>query len=293
MVITDCSDIDFDFSNEFLKPDFVYTGKNVRKRLDGIAQICDSFVYDYQSNTYPVFNIDSISDLENTFTSIKFLKLSFSDLSLSLLQRINKISNLILLLYCRHSNRVAELRAAFHFLMSQSCRVPAVITESSLASNHEEEQIIAGLDFGPLLLDGFGDGVFLSSSHLKNASYPYAPDKVVSILFGVLQASRLRMSKTEYISCPGCGRTLYDLQKTIGKIKLRTSHLKGLKIGIMGCIVNGPGEMADADYGYVGAGRNLVSLYKGQKCVDRSIPEGEAVERLIDLIRANGDWIDP
>jgi (E)-4-hydroxy-3-methylbut-2-enyl-diphosphate synthase len=293
VVITDCCSIDFDFSNERLKPDFIYTGKNVQKRLDGIAQICDSFVYDYQKNTYPVFNIDRLTELKNNSASIKFLKLGFVDLSPSLLQRIDKIPNLVLLLYSGHSNKVAELRAAFHFLMNQSCRVPVIITEPSLASKQEEEQIIAGLDFGPLLLDGFGDGIFLLSSHLKDDFYQYTPDKAVSILFGVLQASRLRMSKTEYISCPGCGRTLYDLQKTVAKIKSRTSHLKGLKIGIMGCIVNGPGEMADADYGYVGAGKGQVSLYKGQVCVERSIPEEEALEKLMDIIKINGDWIDP
>ena len=110
-------------------------------------------------------------------------------------------------------------------------------------------------------------------------------------MFGILQAARVRISKTEYISCPSCGRTLYDLQTTIARIKAATSHLKGLKIGIMGCIVNGPGEMADADYGYVGAGRHQISLYKGKNCVLRNIPEEEAVERLIQLIKDNGDWI--
>ena len=111
-------------------------------------------------------------------------------------------------------------------------------------------------------------------------------------MFGILQATRTRISKTEYISCPSCGRTLYDLQTTIARIKKSTSHLKGLKIGIMGCIVNGPGEMADADYGYVGAGKNRISLYKGKECVLKNIPEEEAVERLVQLIKESGDWTD-
>lgn len=115
-------------------------------------------------------------------------------------------------------------------------------------------------------------------------------DEAAGLLFAVLQATRLRISKTEYISCPGCGRTLFNLQQTIARIKEKTSHLKGLKIGIMGCIVNGPGEMADADYGYVGAGRGKVSLYKGQQCIERNIPEAEAVDKLIALIKTNGDW---
>jgi 1-hydroxy-2-methyl-2-(E)-butenyl 4-diphosphate synthase len=293
MVIADCSHVDFDFSNEYLKPDFIYTGKHVQKRLDGIAQICDYSVYSCQSNTYPIFKTDNLVALEASSSSINFLQVEYNDLSASLIQRIDQIPNLVLILYSKHTNSVAEQRAAFHFLLNQSCRVPVIIAESSLASSNEDEQIIAGLDFGPLLLDGFGDGLFLLTPPIKKVYYNSTPDKVVSVLFGVLQASRLRMSKTEYISCPGCGRTLYDLQKTIARIKSRTSHLKGLKIGIMGCIVNGPGEMADADYGYVGAGRGQVSLYKGQECVERSIPEDEAVERLIGLIRINGDWIDP
>ena len=111
-------------------------------------------------------------------------------------------------------------------------------------------------------------------------------------MFGILQATRTRISKTEYISCPSCGRTLYDLQTTIARIKAATSHLTGLKIGIMGCIVNGPGEMADADYGYVGAGRGKISLYKGKVCVEKNIPEEEAVERLVQLIKESGDWTD-
>ena len=116
------------------------------------------------------------------------------------------------------------------------------------------------------------------------------PEQITGIMFGLLQATRLRFSKTEYISCPGCGRTLFDLQSTIARVKEATSHLTGLKIGIMGCIVNGPGEMADADYGYVGAGRGRVSLYKNKTCLEKNIPEEEAVEKLIELIKAHGDW---
>ena len=136
---------------------------------------------------------------------------------------------------------------------------------------------------GALLLDGFGEGVMLHNERI--------PASILdNTMFGILQAAKVRISKTEYISCPSCGRTLYDLQTTIARIKEATSHLKGLKIGIMGCIVNGPGEMADADYGYVGAGVNRISLYKGKTCVLKNIPEEEAVERLVQLIKDNGDW---
>ena len=292
MVVADCSCVDFDFSDERFKPDFVFMGKNVHSRLDGIPQICDYSVYSSQYNTYPVFKTNNLAELESGTASIKFLQVEFADLNVPLMQRINQISNLVLILCSRHINKVAEQRAAFHFLLNQSCQIPVIIAQHSFALSQEEEQVIVGLDFGPLLLDGFGDGVFLYIS-MKKDSCCCLPAEIVSILFGVLQASRLRMSKTEYISCPGCGRTLYDLQKTIIKIKSRTSHLNGLKIGIMGCVVNGPGEMADADYGYVGAGRGQVSLYKGQICMERAIPEDEAVKKLIDLIRVNGDWVDP
>lgn len=292
VVISDLSLNDFDFSNSVLKPDFVYTLSDSPKRKDGIPRLCPFSIYEGQKDCYPVFEVSQILKLEASTVALKFLRLGFEELTEALIQRLNQISGLVLILYSKHVNRVAEQRAAFHFLLNQSCRIPVVVAQSSLAKNREEEQVVAGLDFGPLLLDGFGDGLFMVAPSDKSV-FSSSPADVVSVLFGVLQASRLRISRTEFISCPGCGRTLYDLQKVIAKIKARTSHLKGLKIGIMGCIVNGPGEMADADYGYVGAGRGQISLYKGQKCVERSIPEDEAIEKLIDLIRRSGDWKDP
>ncbi len=147
-------------------------------------------------------------------------------------------------------------------------------------------QIKAACDFGPLLIDGLVDGIWI-----ENENFP--AEDVYQISLNLLQASRLRMSKTEYISCPSCGRTLFDLSATTAKIRLRTSHLKHLKIGIMGCIVNGPGEMADADYGYVGTGVRKITLYKSKNIVKRNIPENEAVDELIDVIKSNGDWIEP
>ncbi|MEA4840361.1 MAG: 4-hydroxy-3-methylbut-2-en-1-yl diphosphate synthase [Bacteroidales bacterium] len=293
VVIVDCSLKSFDFSAVALKPDFIYVGKDIRKHTEGIPQLCDAFIYAGQKDIYPVFSVDRISELEVCSASVRYLKLSYDDLSESLVQHMNQIPNLVLILYSQHVNRVAELRAGFHFLLNQGCHIPVVIAQSVSAKKVEEQQLIVGLDFGPLLLDGFGDGVLMFSPIDKNDVYISNPADDVSVLFGVLQATRLRISKTEYISCPSCGRTLYDLQKVIAKIKARTSHLKGLKIGIMGCIVNGPGEMADADYGYVGAGRGQVSLYKGQECVERFIPEEEAIDKLIELIRRNGDWQDP
>ena len=176
-----------------------------------------------------------------------------------------------------HKNGVGEQRAALHYMMSEGVNAPVIIHREYSDSEVEMLQLKSSADLGALLLGGFTDGIMLSAPAVK-------PSVVVSCMFGILQAARVRISRTEYISCPSCGRTLYDLQATIAKIKAATSHLVGLKIGIMGCIVNGPGEMADADYGYVGAGRNRISLYKGKTCVLKNIPEEEAVERLLELI---------
>ena len=150
------------------------------------------------------------------------------------------------------------------------------------AGDGEDGRIKSAIGIGSLLVDGIGSTIRVSLSEPPEAEIPVA--------YAILQATRLRITKTEYISCPSCGRTLFDLQTVIAKIKEKTSHLKGLKIGIMGCIVNGPGEMADADYGYVGAGRGCVSLYKKQICLRKNIPENDAVDALIDLIKENGDW---
>ena len=140
-------------------------------------------------------------------------------------------------------------------------------------------QLEAAADMGPLLIDGLADGLWITNEgDIPN-------DILADTAFAILQAARLRISKTEYISCPGCGRTLYDLQDTIARVKKATQHLKGLKIGIMGCIVNGPGEMADADYGYVGAGPGKVSIYRRKQCVEKNIPESQAVEKLLELIK--------
>ena len=146
-------------------------------------------------------------------------------------------------------------------------------------------QIESSIDFGSLLLDGFGDGIFIVNNEHEHSF-------LNKLSFDILQATRTRISKTEYISCPSCGRTLFDLEETTSRVRAATGHLKGLKIGVMGCIVNGPGEMADADYGYVGVGPGKISLYKKQEVVKKNIPTLNAIEELIDLIRENGDWID-
>lgn len=193
----------------------------------------------------------------------------------------------VLLLTSHHANPVGEIEAFIHRLWDNGCKAPVVVRMSHDDANEEDVQVKAGADFGALLLNGLVDGIVLDAPNLPNNA------DAVAYSFGILQAARRRTTKTEYISCPSCGRTLYDLQHAVKEIKAATSHLKGLKIGIMGCIVNGPGEMADADYGYVGAAVGKVSLYKGKECVERNVPQDVALTHLIDLIKANGDWTEP
>ena len=193
----------------------------------------------------------------------------------------------VLLLTSHHANPVGEIEAFIHRLWDNGCKAPVVVRMSYDDANEEDVQVKAGADFGALLLNGLVDGIVLDAPNLPNNA------DAVAYSFGILQAARRRTTKTEYISCPSCGRTLYDLQHAVEEIKAATSHLKGLKIGIMGCIVNGPGEMADADYGYVGAAVGKVSLYKGKECVERNVPQDIALTHLIDLIKANGDWTEP
>ncbi len=180
-------------------------------------------------------------------------------------------------------NPSAELRAA---ILDMDDMVPVVVKRRYEDNDIEVVAVKAAADLGVLLLDGLADGVWVDAPALS-------PDEVRDIELMILQASRVRFSHTEYIACPSCGRTLYDIEKTLADIKSRTSHLKNLKIGIMGCIVNGPGEMADADYGYVGAAAGRITLYKGREVVERNIPQEEAIERLIELIKSNGDWVEP
>ena len=180
-----------------------------------------------------------------------------------------------------HRNRLGEQRALVHEMTTNGVENPVVFCQMYSHSQEEKGdfQLEAAADMGALMFDGLTDGIWLMNNGTLAAT------DIDATAFGILQAARLRTSKTEYISCPGCGRTLYDLRSTIARIKEATKHMKGLKIGIMGCIVNGPGEMADADYGYVGAGRGRISLYRRKECVMKNIPEEEAVERLLELIR--------
>jgi len=180
-------------------------------------------------------------------------------------------------------NPVAEYRSVIYRLREAELTNPIILKREYADNDVEAFQLKAAADFGAMLLDGVGDGIYVVAPNLPLA-------EVVTTSFDILQSARVRTTKTEYISCPGCGRTLYNLQDVASQIKARTCHLTGLKIGIMGCIVNGPGEMADADYGYVGAGPGKINLYKQKELVKKNIPQSDALEELISLIRENGDW---
>ena len=231
----------------------------------------------------PLFTWNTIAAEGASGDTNQLLEIEYKDLTNDALERLRTMRNTILVLSTQRENGLYEQRAALRKLAGAGITLPVIIRRDYDDTALEDFQLKASVDTGALLIDGWADGLLLVAPHIAEA-------QVRGTAFAILQATRRRISKTEYISCPSCGRTLYDLQATIARVKAATSHLKGLKIGIMGCIVNGPGEMADADYGYVGAGINRISLYKGKQCVLKNIPEAEAVEKLVALIKENGDW---
>jgi len=232
---------------------------------------------------YPLIAIDELHNLPQA--DAVFVHASLSDLTEARIADIKKHNHLVLVLTTSHAHGMAEQRAAFFTLMNAGCDTPVIAWRSYSGLNEDQFMLSSATDLGALLIDGLGDGVFISAAEIPM-------QRVNSTAFGILQATRTRISKTEYISCPSCGRTLFDLQETTAKIRSRTSHLKGVKIGIMGCIVNGPGEMADADYGYVGTGPGKITLYKEKNVVKKNVPEEQAVEELISLIKEHGDWVE-
>ncbi len=222
----------------------------------------------------------STKDKRRTVPAPHFVELTPDELTDSRLEALNADESSVIILRSVHTDSVNETRAAILRLRAAACQAPVILRRDYHEADLDRLRIAASADLGVLLIDGIADGLLLTQGGHST------PD-TDRLAYGILQATRRRMSRTEYISCPGCGRTLYDLHQTISRIKAATGHLKGVKIGIMGCIVNGPGEMADADYGYVGAGPGRVSLYRGKECVLRSIPESEAVDRLLELIASD------
>ena len=265
-----------------LAVDFLYIGPNsLNFEIPGtLGVIQDHSHQESKMRHYPLFQSKEIDLIDAE--KISFYVCDDFD---GMFDKLKLLKNCIIIMDSGQVEGIHDQRGFMIDLMNKNIQNPVVIKRSYSDLSSEEFLMHASIDVGGLQLDGMGDAVWLdfdgSCSHINQTA------------FGILQASRTRISKTEYISCPSCGRTLFDLQETTAKIRKRTDHLKGIKIGIMGCIVNGPGEMADADYGYVGTGPGLISLYKGQEVVDRNIKASNAVEALIELIDSNGDWVEP
>lgn len=271
--------------NPQFQPDYIYTGRTLPEQRESCAYIVDADSWTGEANTYPAFR-PSNEDEEPLFLKImqcnadlKFLFLSYMACNDEIIALLRHHPEIVVIAQSNHPNRLGELRGLIHQLTCQGLENPVVIFEHYSENNAEDLQIKAAADMGALIFDGLCDGIFLFNQG------NIASTVIDATAFGILQAGRARTSKTEYISCPGCGRTLFDLQSTLARIKAATADLKGLKIGVMGCIVNGPGEMADADYGYVGAGRGKVSLYRRKECIEKNIPEEQAVDKLLELIR--------
>ncbi len=288
VVISDRSRIaDMTIHPHFI-PDYIYVGRSLPANFPkGMKSIVDYPAWEERVDNFPLFTTETMAEMGHCNAPAKFLRISYPQLNDAVLAQIKAETKLVLILTTDHLNGVGEQRAFFHALLIAGCRVPVVLQHSYRENDPEDIMIKGGVDFGTVLLDGFGNGIMLSNEG------SIAITDLDAYAFGILQAARVRTSKTEFISCPGCGRTLFDLQATVDLVKKHFSHLKHLKIGVMGCIVNGPGEMADADYGYVGAEHGKISLYRRKELVEKNIPQAEAVEHLIRLIKDHGDWIDP
>ncbi len=271
--------------------DFIYVGNHsIHFEIPGTLGII------YNSDTwidlenpvrqYPLFFGDEYFRSEKVHPELNFVAVTKYILTPEFLSEIKGNGNVVLVVETLNKHAMAELRRIFVTLAEHDVKLPVIIQRSFANISEQDFQLGASTEAGALFLDGLGDGIWLKQTNCTTAQVAN------STAFGILQATRTRISKTEYISCPSCGRTLFDLQETTQKIRERTDHLKGIKIGIMGCIVNGPGEMADADYGYVGVGVDKISLYKGKEVVKKNVPSDHAVDELIDLIKEHGDWVE-
>ncbi len=236
---------------------------------------------------YPLITANDYRAGVEQHRELNFIRTDFAGLDSTLIEKLREDATSVLVVETANAHGMAEQRRLLFELLNTGCEVPVIFRRNYANLSREQLVLHASTDIGALFLDGLGDGIFLSDAE------PGRDDLECRTAFGILQATRTRISKTEYISCPSCGRTQFDLQDTTAKIRARTSHLKGVKIGIMGCIVNGPGEMADADYGYVGTGVGVITLYKEKQVVKRNIPSVLAVEELIALIKEGGDWVEP
>lgn len=271
--------------------DYVFAGDNsIEFEIPGTLAV----IYNYKTwlnektkvRAYPFVRSEEYLKGVECSPTMNFVYACLKDINQSLISKLKADATAVLLIDTYNNHGLAEQRRLFVDLLENGCKTPVIIGRAYQNLSAENLQLYAATDIGGLLIDGLGDGVFIAAENCGG-------DKMVNeTAFNILQATRTRISKTEYISCPSCGRTLFDLQETTAKIRSRTFHLKGIKIGIMGCIVNGPGEMADADYGYVGSGPGRITLYRGKEVVKKNVPTPKAVDELIELIREDGNWIE-
>ncbi|WP_114784008.1 (E)-4-hydroxy-3-methylbut-2-enyl-diphosphate synthase [Botryobacter ruber] len=289
------------FNMNDLGADYIYTGDHPITFMlpNGLKEIVNYAQWqnlEDQENRHPLLTANQYSEAVQLHPKLNFIQAEISDLTSVLLEHLNNDRTVVLLLQTSNEHAMPELRKCFFRLMNNGVSTPCIIQRSYSELTPDQVQLYAATDVGGLLIDGLGDGVMLGTELLperEKGEWLQTIDRLNNLSFGILQAARTRMSKTEYISCPSCGRTLFDLQETTAMIRKRTDHLKGVKIGIMGCIVNGPGEMADADYGYVGVGKDKIALYRGQTVVKKSVPADRAVDELIELIREDDRWLEP
>jgi (E)-4-hydroxy-3-methylbut-2-enyl-diphosphate synthase len=291
--------------------DYIFVGDNIINfEIPGtLGLIYHAATWKNLKNTircYPLFTANEFLTTDKKSDILNFVSVDIDFLIRSDASTIQQFNHSTVLVFeTSNEHGMAEQRRMFIELMTNSLsfgeswrEIPVIIKRNYKNLNEEVFQLHASTDIGALLLDGFGDGVWIEVPPSLPEGEEQKKEKDISssfinkTAFGILQATRTRISKTEYISCPSCGRTLFDLQETTAKIRTRTDHLKGVKIGIMGCIVNGPGEMADADYGYVGTGVGKITLYKGREVVERNIASEKAVDALVDLIKKYGDWVE-
>ncbi len=269
--------------------DYMFIGDNTANfEIPGTLGLIQNVAnWNQKERHYPLIDSNQLDTIEKIKSKLIFMKVDASEIigNNDLLNQISEAKKIALVLTSSNKNALIELRRAVMELMQANIDFPVLFQKEYLDMDSESFQLKSSAEIGGLFIDGIGDGIWIKAENCGGNKL------TTSTSFGILQATRTRISKTEYISCPSCGRTLFDLQETTAKIRAVTSHLKGIKIGIMGCIVNGPGEMADADYGYVGTGPGKITLYKEKEVVQKNVPEAQAVEALIDLIKEHGDWV--
>ncbi len=288
------------FVRKDISADYIYSGiKPSSVELPpGLREIIDYEKWrdlETPENMYPMFDKVNFIKSGETHAQLNFIRLWTDELDPEILDFLREMENIVLIVQSKNTHTLADIRRFFIELINHNINVPVIIQGDYRSDDEDEFRLFSATDLGGLLTDGLGDGLMLTSPDDSMGETKNWKDKMQicnETAFGILQATRTRVTKTEYISCPSCGRTLFDLQETTAMIRKRTDHLKGVKIGIMGCIVNGPGEMADADYGYVGSGKGKITLYKGKEVVKRGVPSENAVDELINLIRQDGNWID-